>query len=171
MTSLPASQFTSGNTSSCGCLRLERLRAAVATHGLSHKIPEYGIWKRMRQRCSDPNVREYARYGGRGIAVCPEWDSFERFLSDMGRRPTALHTLDRTDNDGPYSPENCRWSTRLAQARNLSSNHTLTFNGETLSMAEWAIRIGIPYSTLRSRLRYGWTAEQALASPVHSEKS
>lgn len=165
--------LVSGNTSSCGCLRIERLRAAVVTHGLSHKIPEYGQWRRMIQRCTDPNVPEYARYGGRGITVCTEWLDFGQFLSDMGRRPDQKATLERLDNDRGYEPGNVRWATRKEQARNTATNHRLTFNDETLSMAEWSERTGVPYYRLRSRLRYGWTVERALTEPVrgHSGKS
>lgn len=75
------------------------------------------IWKTMRQRCANPNRKGYENYGGRGIAVCPEWDSFEQFKSDMGYRP-AGKTLDRIDNDKGYSKENCRWADWETQAAN-----------------------------------------------------
>lgn len=163
--SLVPNTFVSGNTSSCGCLRLERLRAAISTHGLSHKIPEYGSWKRMHQRCNDPNVPEYRRYGGRGITVCPEWRDFDRFMSDMGRRPFNGATLERINNDLGYSADNCRWDTRRAQALNKASSRLLTFNGETMSMSEWSERMHVPYFRLRSRLRIGWTVERALTTP------
>ena len=160
-TSVSQSNLGSGNQSSCGCLRLERLRAAVSTHGLS-QTPEYGAWHRMVQRCSDSKVPEYYRYGGRGITVCPEWRDFERFLTDMGRRPFPGATLERVNNDLGYCPDNCRWDTRKAQSRNQVTNHRLTFNGETLSLAEWSERSGIAYSTLRARIRRGWSIDRAM---------
>lgn len=71
----------------------------------------------MRWRCTNPNSPHYPNYGGRGITVCPEWSSFERFIADMGRRPPGM-TLERKENDGPYTPGNCIWATPTQQARN-----------------------------------------------------
>jgi len=106
-------------------------------HGsnLHGRTPTYRSWQAMRSRCHSLTDPAYARYGGRGIVVCARWsESFEAFLADMGERPAGT-TLDRIDNDGPYSPENCRWATRTEQGRNRRTNRLLTFNGATKTIA------------------------------------
>ncbi len=133
--------------------------------------PEFKIWGSMLERCQNPNHQAWARYGGRGITVCAHWrHSFQAFLDDMGERPSQRHTLDRKDNDGPYSPGNCRWATLIEQHRNRSDNHRLTFRGETLCLTEWAQRIGIKKTTLLERIRRGWSIEDALTRPVRKSR-
>jgi hypothetical protein len=92
-------------------------------HGLARadgsRHPDFGLWKRMRQRCTDPNCDDYADYGGRGITVCDRWrDSFEAFLEDMGPRPSKRHSIDRVDGTKGYEPGNCRWALPTTQAQN-----------------------------------------------------
>lgn len=102
-----------GQRISCGCVR-----GANRTHGMSHS-PEYRAWDNARSRCYSPNNRKYPDYGGRGITMCDEWRrSFQSFIDDMGRRPSGKHSLDRINNDGPYSKDNCRWATGSEQNRN-----------------------------------------------------
>ncbi len=92
---------------------------ANKTHGEGwHKTPEYHAWQAMRARCERPSFVAFKWYGGRGIKVCDRWQKYEQFLSDMGRKPTAKHSLDRIDNSGNYEPSNCRWATREEQMRN-----------------------------------------------------
>ncbi len=82
------------------------------------KTPEFWVWWALHQRCENPAVPNYHNYGGRGIAVCARWGRFSTFIADMGRRPSPKHQLDRRDNEGPYSPDNCRWVTKSEQMLN-----------------------------------------------------
>lgn len=159
-------QLKSGNTRSCGCLRKEVARATRLRHGATSGrsyTRAYSAWQGMIQRCSNPNNEKWSRYGGRGIQVCERWiHSFEAFLSDMGDPAEGL-SLDRIDNDGPYSAENCRWASDLAQARNKSTNRILTAGGVSKTLAEWAVDLGLSRRTIATRLRLGWPVERALS--------
>ena len=86
-------------------------------HGVS-LTQEYAVWKHMRNRCNNPNCRDYRLYGARGITIDPRWDVYENFREDMGARPSSDHSLDRIDNSKGYGPDNCKWSTRSEQAKN-----------------------------------------------------
>lgn len=157
-----ASRVKGGNTSSCGCLHKEMMRAKLTTHGMKrHGL--YSTWQNMKERCRNPRNKHYYRYGGRGIGVCDRWEkSFPNFVEDMGERPSSQHSLDRIDNDGNYEPGNCRWATGIQQCRNTRRNRILTFNGKTMTLPEWAEATGIPYVRLASRIQKGWSAERAL---------
>lgn len=138
-------------------------------HGLSH-TPEYRAWQTMRLRCTNPDNAAWANYGGRGITVCARWmEDPAAFLADMGKKPSPLHEIDRIDNDGPYSPENCRWVLRKVNDRNRRSNRSITHAGETLTVAEWAERTGLSATVILHRLNAGWSAELALTTPPRAK--
>lgn len=126
--------------------------------------PEYRAWQQMIVRCTNPNIPKFARYGGRGITVCERWHVFENFLADMGRRPSARHSLDRKDNDGPYSSDNCRWATSREQNRNRSTNRILRLHGVEKPAAAWAEEYSLALMTLISRLHRGWSDERAITT-------
>lgn len=160
---------------SCGCLQKEAAKKTGKTlhkrrrkdyarksHGMS-KSPEYRAWNQMIQRCTNPNIRNYADYGGRGIIVCKEWvDSFEAFYRHIGPKPSSAHSLDRIDNSGNYEPGNVRWATDAQQRDNSRHPKKFLYQGELLSMSEIARRSGIKAVTLRARLVImGWSVERA----------
>lgn len=129
------SNLRPGGTQSCGCRQ---------GTGRKPKPPrphraEWQIYRAMKKRCYDSNQDSYPEYGGRGIVICDRWlSSFNAFVEDMGPRPSPRHSIDRIDNDGPYSPENCRWATPKDQARNRRDNRLLTKDGVTRTVIEWA---------------------------------
>lgn len=158
------SSLKRGFTQSCGCYRREK-----GPGNQSHKqsyTRTYKSWLSMRQRCLNPNNPAYKNYGGRGITIAPEWDSFAQFLADMGDAPDGM-SIERIDNDKGYGPDNCRWANRLEQARNTRKCRPITHNGETKTISEWAEQYGLKSSTLSQRIRNGWDMERALSqSPL-----
>lgn len=171
-----SSDLLGENTRSCGCLAIE-VRREIGHNSEKHghasvNSPEYRSWTAMRNRCINPRNHAYKDYGGRGITICHEWDDFRVFLADMGLRPVPIreYTLDRIDNNGPYSKENCRWSTRLEQGNNRRNNVTITFLEKTLTVNQWARYLDMPYSTLKNRLyTRKWSVERSLTEPIRSK--
>lgn len=166
------------STKSCGCLVREGMSERATTHGLTkpgqhHSL--YAIWDGLKRRCHGSNPAE--RYGQRGIYVCDRWLSgedgvpgFSCFLADMGERPSPGHSIDRKDNDGPYSPENCRWATQTEQQRNKSSNRIVEFDGRQMTMTEAIHLSGIKEGTVWARLAKGWPVLKALLTPAAARR-
>lgn len=159
-----ASPIKAGTVKSCGCGQNKPLSERYIAH--AEPTTEYVIYRKMLERCSSPRHVHFSNYGGRGITVCDRWrSSFEAFLEDMGKRPSRDHTLDRRDNDGPYSPANCRWATRNEQNQNTRRNRLVAYRGEIKTASQWAREHGIRPSRLITRLWQGWTIERALSVP------
>ena len=124
----------------------------------------YDIWNLMKQRCTNPNRPDFARYGGKGIKVCDEWLSYDGFKAwALANGYADDLTIERNDSTGNYEPSNCRWATTKEQAVNKKSNVMVTFNGKTQTISQWAEELGINYFTLQSRItKRHWSIERAL---------
>ena len=162
----------SGDTQSCGCKLIE----TRTKHGLWVEFRnEYRIWQDIISRCRPSDDGGDPNYGDRGIYVCDRWllgedgdHPFACFMSDMGPRPSKDHSVDRSDNDGPYSPDNCRWSLWKDQCRNMRKNVFIEYQGERMTMAEAIERSGTGMNSglFLYRLRSGMSPEEALEKPV-----
>ena len=128
----------------------------------------YGIWRNMKSRCLNRNTPKFRNHGGRGITVCDQWLgylNFHEWAINHGYNDDL--TLERKDNDGNYEPSNCIWATYHQQNLNTRQNHFITYHGETKTLTEWAIILGLKYTTLDSRLiDYGWNIEKAFNVPA-----
>lgn len=155
----------SGNTKSCGCLRIKH------GHNNREKTSEtYKSWQGMIQRCTNPKNKHYHCYGGRGIIICKRWLEFENFLEDMGERPEG-YQIDRINNNRNYCKSNCRWVTSKENNRNRRDNIFITYKNKTQLLIEWAEETGIPYRTLWNRIvLLGWSIERALTTSVRKQK-
>lgn len=155
------SKLRDGRTKSCGCKRTK--------HGL-YGTPEYRIWGSMIQRCANHKNCNYKNYGAKGIKVCDSWLNFSNFIKDMGERPTKKHSIDRINNDGDYTPENCEWRTTKQQRNNTSRNVFYTYKGETLTSRQWSERIGGSKNVFDQRVnKLGWSIESAIETPVKTK--
>jgi hypothetical protein len=150
-----AADAKSGNTGSCGCLRVENAIAMRTTHGMTYSN-EYEIWSDMKKRCTNKKHNRYDRYGGRGISVCAKWaEDFTTFYADMGPRPSKDHQIDRINNDGNYEPQNCRWATRRENMLNTGRAMFAEYQGKNVCLKDLAILTGVKYGTLYYRYKRG----------------
>lgn len=151
---------------SCGCLRPE-------FHYMSH-TRLYRIYSGMKSRCNWPSHHAYNDYGGRGIKVCDEWnDSFICFYEwAIKNGYSDSLTLDRIDNDGDYSPDNCRWTDMHNQSVNRRNTVMFTLHNETKPLIEWCREYGVSYSTAYGRIfKYGWDSDKVFSSPYRERKA
>lgn len=150
-------------TESCGCIAREATTKRNTTHGMCG-TPEYQLWVNIKKRCYVPTHANYEYYGGRGIQVCDKWrESFAAFFSDVGIRPSPVHSLDRISTDGHYEPGNVRWATALEQAANKRSNRNVEYRGEVKNLRQWSLSIGFDTGKFRTLTRKGISDQEALA--------
>ena len=170
-----SSKLRSGHTKSCGCWNSEvviKRNKASAPHGLSKHVL-WSIFSGMKERCYNPNCKEYKYYGERGINVEQAWiDNPQLFFDHIGKRPSAKHSIDRIKNGLGYIPGNVRWATATLQANNRRSNRIITTKwGESKTLSAWSSYTKIPVETIYSRLgKLDWNVEQALEFEAAPER-
>jgi hypothetical protein len=150
-----------GKSRSCGC-------ATKEMHGESHTV-EYALFHSMRNRCNNPNSRDWHLYGGKGVKI--EWETFAEFHRDLGDRPSPQHSIDRINGNGNYSKNNCRWATAREQARNMRTNRLITVDGITKCSAEWAESTGLSRECIEARIdKLKWSHYDAIRAPVQMRR-
>ncbi len=158
--------LTSESTVSCGCYKKEHLLKKNTTHGMS-RSKEYKVWASMIQRCTNPSSTGYENYGERGISVCERWLKFENFISDMGAKPSMLHSIERIDNNVGYCPDNCCWASREAQDANKRNTRLIKTKKGLQPVFIAAIENNLPARVIRNRIRAGWEESKIINTPVH----
>lgn len=154
-----------GTSKSCGCVGRQKTIERSTKHG-GYGTRLYRIWDDMKARCYNHNSISYPNYGAKGITVCEEWKNFKTFMDwALANGYNDKLTLDRIDYNKGYTADNCRWITMMEQSNNKSNNHYITYNGETLTMVQWARKLNISYNLLCQRMSRGWTFEKAILTP------
>ena len=167
-TTVSGTNLKTGAVKSCGCLR----HMKHDTHHLSN-TRLYRIWNAMKNRCYLKSHHAYSYYGARGITVYAEWkDNFETFYDwAINNGYSEGLTIDRIDNNGSYSPENCKWSTREEQVNNRRSCVLITYNGETKNLMQWCELLNLSYKLIHQRMRLkNISFEEAISIPIKSKK-
>lgn len=164
--SVPIHTLKRGMSGHCGCKVGEMTALQNTTHGMSYS-PEYRCWAKMKERCLNPNNKDWPLYGGRGIQVCEQWrGSFEAFYAYMGPRPDG-HSIDRINADGNYEPGNVRWSDDYTQAQNKRVMRWVVLDGQRLALREACRRLGKEgqYKAIWQRMKRGRSFEDAIGTP------
>jgi|AGTN01.1.fsa_nt_gi hypothetical protein len=128
----------------------------------------FRIWRNMKQRCNNPNCKEFKYYGARDIKVCDEWNGYRNFEAwAVANGYQENFTLDRINNSRGYAPDNCRWVSHREQQNNKTNNHYIAYRGRTQSMRMWCEELGLSVAAIEHRInRQRWTAERAFDTPV-----
>jgi hypothetical protein len=158
--SLPSTDLVAGKIRSCGCMHQELKAICSRTHGQTI-TKTYRIWLAMKNRCGNAKTSNFNNYGGRGISVCKEWLVYENFVADMGLCNEGL-SIERNDVNGNYEPSNCKWASRDEQANNTRSNVFIKHDGKRMTRTQWEKELGLGKTTIRARMRLGWSIEDAL---------
>lgn len=158
--SIASNKLRSGWTKSCGCLHKEIMRQKLLSHGMS-KSKLYSSWELMKSRCYYPQNNRYYRYGGRGIKVCDEWLSFERFKEwALKNGYKEGLTLERKNIDKNYEPDNCCWITKEEQARNKCNTVWVVYKGERMCMSVFAREMGVSINVISNRIKKGMNGDE-----------
>lgn len=166
-----AGHLKSGGVKDCGCEKSKRTTLRNTKHGDAGSRL-YNIWIKMRDRCNNPNNADWNLYGGRGISICDEWNesylSFKNWATSNGYSETL--SIDRIDVNGGYNPSNCRWATNIEQCNNTRRNKHYPYRGREITIREASQISGLEYGTIKARLKYGWSMEQAINTPLDPNK-
>ena len=168
---IPTDNLERGLTTSCGCLKGELIAKIKTRHGAS-KTDEYRVWTLMWRRCRNPRDRSFQYYGGKGIGVAARWKLFENFLADMGRRPSAEHSIERKNSDLNYGPKNCVWVTLDVQVNNRSNTCWLELDGVRKPLTVWARERKLNPRVIHARVcLLGWNVRRAFEVPVRKQSA
>lgn len=169
--SVHAGHLKNGSIKDCGCEKSRRTTLRNLKHGDS-RTRLYNIWIKMRDRCNNPRNKDYELYGGRGIKVCTDWEnsypSFKEWALSNGY--TDELSIDRIEVNKGYEPENCRWASNIVQANNKRDNRRYEYRGKLITIREASTMSGLQYSTIKARLKYGWSMEKAINTPLDTDK-
>lgn len=172
---VPGGRLTAGRIANCGCQSSKLRSLAASRHGITAGgCPRtFNVWRGMKERCLNPKAISFRNYGARGITVCDEWlgengfENFHNWALSNGYSDTLF--LDRIDNNGNYSPENCRFVTREENSRNTRRNHHITVDGTTLVLAEWARKCNVAHSTILRVKEKGLSVEDYIRKNLASQ--
>lgn len=159
LVSVKADSLKTSHSVSCGCRKIK--------HGFSHKERLYDTWLNMKRRCYSQTNKRFHQYGGRGIIVCDEWKddylSFREWAINSGYEDDL--TIDRINVNGNYEPSNCQWATSREQANNTTRNKVIEYKGNSMTMSQWASKLGMSYGTINHRVQRGWNIERIVNTP------